>query len=166
MTPTILYGSEVWSMTLQRQQKLRATQRRMMRQIIQAHRSYDNYDTHIEWIKAETSRAVKTMHDNNVECWTILQRRKTWKWAEKQTSRQGERWNQAVITWHLHDSRPRGRPKCRWHDVMNSFLEKTTGRTHRDNDWQKIASNASAWRNLAKDFENETSLTSYIDIDE
>ena len=166
VTPTILYGSEVWSMTLRRQQKLRAAQRRMMRQIIHAHRSYDRYDTHVEWIKAETSRAVKIMHDHKVECWTILQRRKTWKWAEKLTSTEGERWNQAVVTWCLHECRPRGRPQARWHGVLNSFLEKTTGRTHQDNDWQKVASNTAMWWNLAKVFEKETSLAPDSDMEE
>jgi hypothetical protein len=166
VTPTILYGSEVWTMTLQRQKKLRATQRRMMRQIIQAHRSYDRFENYVDWMKAETSRAVKTMHDNNVECWTVLQRRKTWDWAEKLVSTEGERWNQAVITWHLQGTRTRGRPKCRWHDVMNTFLEKTTGRAHRGNDWQKAASNKRIWRSMAADFEKETSLTSFTDMDE
>ena len=43
VTPTILYGSEVWTMTLQLQKKLRATQRKMMSLITHAHRSYNNY---------------------------------------------------------------------------------------------------------------------------
>ena len=38
VTPTILYGSEVWTMTLQRLKKLRTTQRKMLRLIIQAYR--------------------------------------------------------------------------------------------------------------------------------
>lgn len=166
VTRTILYGSEVWSVTLHRQQKLRAAQRRMMRQIIHAHRSYDRYDNHVEWIKAETSRAEKTMHDHKVECCTILQRRKMRKWAEKLALTEGERWDRAVVTWCCHESRPRGRPRSRWHDVLKSFLEKTTGRTRRDNDWQKVALNADAWWNLAKVSEKETSLTPCSDMEE
>ena len=81
-----------------------------------------------------------------------------WNWAEKLVSATGERWNQAVLTWRLEDIRPRGRPKRRWHDVLNIFLEKVTGRIHRTNDWQKAASDASTWKSLAKEFEKDTSL--------
>ena len=130
-----------------------------MRRIIHAHRSYDHFDNYVEWITAETSRAVKIMHDNNMECWTVLQRRKMWNWAEKLASTEGERWNHAVLTWRLHEPRPPGRPKHRWHDVLNSFLEKATGRAHREDDWQKTASHTSTWRSVARDFEKETSLT-------
>ena len=49
---------------------------------------------------------------------------------------------------------------------MNSFLEKAIGFTHRENDWQKVASNAGAWRSLARAFVKITSRSFHIDIDE
>lgn len=54
ITPTILYGNETWTMKRQRQLSLRAVQRRMMRRLIHAHRSYDRYDSYVDWIKEES----------------------------------------------------------------------------------------------------------------
>ena len=62
-----------------------------MRQILQAHRSYDDFENYVEWIKAETSNAVKAMDDNNAECWTGLEGRKTWNETEQLASTRGER---------------------------------------------------------------------------
>ena len=166
VTPTILYGSEVWTMTLQRQKKLRAMQRKMMRLITHAHRSYNNYENYVDWIEAETSKVVKLIHDQKMECWTILQRRKMWNWAEKMTSTKGQRWNKTVNSWLLNDIRSRGKPKYKWHDIMNEFLGKVTGRLHRENDLQKTGANKSEWMSMAKDFEKETSLMNDPDIDE
>ena len=59
-----------------------------------------------------------------------------------------------------------GRPKYRWHDIMNEFLGKAAERLHRENDLQKTAANKSAWMSMAKDFEKETSLMHDPDIDE
>ena len=78
------------------------------------------------------------------------------------TSSKGHRWLKTVNSWQLHDIRSRGRPKYRWHDVMNDFLEKATGRVHRENDWQKAA----VRRSMAKDLEKETSLMIDSDLDE
>ena len=39
VTPTMLYGSEAWSMTQKRQMKLRPTQRRMFRSLLHCHRT-------------------------------------------------------------------------------------------------------------------------------
>ena len=82
------------------------------------------------------------------------------------TSTKSERWNKSVNNSHLHDIRSRGRPKYKWHDVMNEILEKATGRLHRENDWQKTAANKSEWMSSAKDFRKETSLMNDPDIDE
>jgi hypothetical protein len=166
ITPTILYGSETWTMTLQRQLSLRAVQRRMMRRIIHAHRSYDKYDSYVDWIKEETAKAVQTMADHNIICWTVLQRRKAWKWAGKMANKSNDRWNHAVNAWHLHDIRPRGRPKARWQDVLNRFLTQKLDRDHINDDWMKAAADRKSWQNMARDFEEVTSLDKQPDEDE
>ena len=89
-----------------------------------------------------------------------------WNWAEKMTSTKGQRWNKTVNSWLLNDIQSRGKPKYRWHDIMNEFLGKVTGRLHWENALQKTAANKSEWLSIAKDFEKETSLMNDPDIDE
>ena len=58
------------------------------------------------------------------------------------------------------------RPKYKWHDIMNEFLGKVTGRFHRENDWQKTGANKIKWMSTTKDFEKETAMMNDPDIDE
>ena len=106
------------------------------------------------------------MVDHNITCWTVLQRRKLWKWARKMCSSSGDRWNHAVNVWHLRDIRPRGRPKNRWHDVLNNFLSKKLGCVHNNDDWMKAAADKTSWQNMAREFEEDTSLAKRDDEDE
>ena len=57
ITPTVLYGCEVWAMTKERQLKLRTAQRKMFRQLTQAHRHHPNYPDHISWLRASTKKS-------------------------------------------------------------------------------------------------------------
>ena len=95
------------------------------------------------------------MHDQKMECWTVLQRRKNWNRREKITSIKGKRWNKTVNSWQFHDILSRGKPKHRWHDVITDFLGKATGRVHGENDWHKTAASKSGWMSMATDLENE-----------
>ena len=49
VTPTILYGSEVWTITLQRQKKLNRTQSELMRNIICTYHAYEYFKTKIHF---------------------------------------------------------------------------------------------------------------------
>ena len=69
-------------MTLQRQKKLRTTQRTMLRLIFHTHCSYYSFENYAGRIVAETSKLMKVMHDQKMDCLTVLQRRKIWNWAE------------------------------------------------------------------------------------
>ena len=138
----------------------------MMRRLTHAHRSYDKYDSYVDWIQEETAKAVKAMADHNITCWTILQRRKCWKWAGKMASSGSDKWNHAVNAWHLHDIRPRGHPKTRWHDVLSKFLKHTLDREHLNNDWLKAAADTTSWQSLASEFEEVTALDRQADADE
>ena len=73
ITPTILYASECWTLTSNRQKKLRTTQRRMMRLITGAHRSYDDYEDHSSWMKDTTREIEATMKKYGPKHWTTSQ---------------------------------------------------------------------------------------------
>ena len=135
VTPTILYGSETWTMTKQLQKKLRATQRKMMRLLIHAHRSYNNFEDHVEWIKDATRRAELAMATHNIKCWSESQNTRMWDWACKVAQKHDGRWTYTAAKWQPVAVRVRGRPKTRWHDTINAYLTQATGNNHTQDDW-------------------------------
>ena len=145
ISPTILYGSEAWAMTKRRQVMLRSTQRKMLRLMIQAHRTYDYFDDHVSWIKDATKRAETAMAEHGVKSWTESQCARSWAWAGKVAQSHEGRWTYTAAKWQPHTRRSRGRPKARWHDPINQYLTSTTSIEHQGDDWIKVASSASTW---------------------
>ena len=139
------YGSEAWAMTRGRQEQLRTTQRRMLRQLTHAHKSYGDFENHIEWLQASTRQVEAVMSKFNMSSWTSLQRSKASRWAGKMVQTPDERWTATVAGWRAHGNRSRGRPKTRWSDSMNAFLSNVTGLPHTDDDWCRIARDVTQW---------------------
>ena len=156
ITPTILYGSEAWGTKRSSQQKLHATQMKMMRLLIHAHRTYDRYDNHVEWIKDVTTKAAATMEKYGIREWTETQSRKKWTWAGKVAQAHEGRWTAILTAWSPHASRPRGRPRKRWADDINGFLTLQAGTKHEGEDWRSLASRPKTWGSLIKDFVSHT----------
>ena len=152
VTPTILYGSEAWTMTKQLQTKLRTTQRKMMRLLIHADKSYDSFQDHVEWIKDATRRAESVMETHNIKCWTELQKTRMWDWACKVAQKHEGRWTHTAAKWQPNAIRVKCRPKTRWHDVINSYLTLATGQTHQHDDWAATLANADFGRKHRRRF--------------
>ena len=129
ITPTVLYGSEAWTMTQQRLAKLQTAQRRMLRNLTQSHRSYDHFDNYIDWIQHATDKVESLMGQFGIEAWTKLQQSKKWKWADNVACSPGAKWSRLVAEWRIYDTRPQGRPRTRWEDsIIQRLAEITTTR--------------------------------------
>ena len=68
--PTMLYGIHSWAMTTERRQRVRATQRRMMRTILGRH--WKPGEDYVDWTKAATEEAEQTMRKHNVPDWVTV----------------------------------------------------------------------------------------------
>ena len=158
ITPTALYGCEAWAMTVKRQTCLRTAQRKMVRRIMNAHRTYPDFDNYVDWMKSETAKADELMNVHNVTCWTKIQRRRMWKWAGKMASEKDGRWNKAINDWQPYHARPRGRPRTRWSDTLNAFMALESSTKHNPMDWTKKAKNEKEWQALGPRFEEEMCL--------
>ena len=148
ISPTILYGCEAWAMKQKSQLKLRSTQRKMMRLLTRAHKTYDNYDNYADWIKDATAAAEAVRTQHSVKSWTEAQCSKKWEWAGKVAQSHEGRWTVTSTTWKPYQTRPRGRPKHRWHDSINNFLTLHSGVDHKEDDWMKEAKDPIIWSRL------------------
>ena len=87
ITPTMLYSSGTWVVTIERQRRLRATQRRMLRMMLSSKRTYkDNEGTiedYVEWVQRATREVEKTMAAHGIKDWVGQQRLRLWQWAGK-----------------------------------------------------------------------------------
>ena len=144
ITPTVLYGCEVWAMTKERQLKLRTAQRKMFRQLTQAHRHHPNYPDHISWLRASTKKVEETMANHGIASWTRMQRERSWTWAAKVATASDARWSTVIANWVAPGERPRGRPNTRWSDVLNAFFAGA--------DWRQVARNQDQWHELLPAF--------------
>ena len=158
ISQTILYGCEAWAMKQKSQHKLRATQRKMMRLLTRAHKTYGNYDNYKDWIKDSTVAAESARIQHGVKSWTTIQCQKKWDWAGKVAQSHGGRWTDTSTKWKPNQTRVRGRPKQRWSDSINNFLTSHTGTEHQDDDWLSIARDPIAWHRLKEDYAHYADL--------
>ena len=120
----------------------------MVRLLIQAQKTYGNYENHVDWIKGaiDAAEAARVQHD--IKSWTATQCNKNLAWAGKVAQSHEGRWTTTSSSWKPNGIRPRGRPKHRWHDSINNFLTLHTGVKHKDDDWMGAAKDQSTWSGL------------------
>ena len=124
VTPTVLYGCEAWTMTVELENRLQRTQRQMLRMIIQSPRrriiaqsDTDSSDTTNqtsdeipptdevtlepwqEWISRCTHEAESRMKKLKLEDWKTIQRRRKWKWAHKVAMSTQDSWILRALNW-------------------------------------------------------------------
>ena len=126
VTPTVLYGSETWTMTKELEQKLQRTQRKMLRMIVQILRrrtvqepdsdesETNSYQSNIqhpeepseellepwhEWIQRCTHEAEQRMQNLQMRDWVHLQRQRKWRWAGKIATMGHDCWIIRALTW-------------------------------------------------------------------
>ena len=121
ITPTILYDSECWVMTFERQRELRTTQRPMLRTVLGSGRKPTldpprSKEDYVERIKRAKRQSEQAMKANGVTDWVQLQRSRLWKWAGKVARLENGRWSQEVLKWDPEGCRAQGRPRTCWTD--------------------------------------------------
>jgi len=130
VTPTVLYGSEAWTMTAEMSKLLRTTQRRMLRMILgqgrrrterrherqQEHqKSEDSEDdsvsfqeteedvleTWVDWIRRVTHSVENSMKKLKIRPWIEQARKRKWKFAAELYTGGGEqKWTHLALKWN------------------------------------------------------------------
>ena len=136
VTPSACYAAATWTMTKSLEQRVRVTQRKMLRMILYLRRAADE-----EWevyMRRSTYRLKAIMVKHNVEDWVKLQRKRKWRFAGKTALFQDGRWSRRIFEWRpaLHGHRRVGAPNTRWED---DIVEHVGG------NWTQIATDTQLW---------------------
>ena len=144
VTPTLLYGSETWTMTRELVREIQSTQRKMLRMIVQVpHRRAvqedesdgsdvtrnrsrgeaeeeetcpdESLEPWREWVQRCTHVAEERMRRLKIKDWIHLQRQRKWRWAYKVATTKQDSWILRALTW---DPSPK----------MNAFQNRNVGR--------------------------------------
>ena len=175
VTPTALYGCSSWTTTKALTTKLRTTQRRMLRLIIKTNRRHNipqqdgttPMEPWPEYIKRATTAAEQHLHRLHIESWPTTYLKRKWRWAARVAAQPLTRWTRLSVTWQPQldhkkiTARRQARPRRRWEDDMNSFLETLThnveNTTHPPS-WLNSASDQTTWSQL------ETQFITYMNL--
>ena len=123
----------------------------------------DVLETWVDFIQRATRIAEETIAKHEIEEWTTLLWRRTWRWCHRVAQQPRDRWSHLVAHWRpdLDDkrrgTRHQARPRKRWDDDIQHFL-----RTHLatlDADWRDLARNPGAWRNMEQHYLDHMLLT-------
>ena len=162
ITPTVLYGSSTWTMKEDTKQKLKKTQRHMLRTILQhgrrrlvaetssnstssstASSSEDALESWVDWIKRVTAEVEHECARCGIDDWVDQQRKMKLRWAGHLARRLDERWAKVLLNWspdsQLSRRRMQGHPKKRWADDVEVIP-----------DWKEKAQDRAQWRLLTE----------------
>lgn len=163
VTPTFLYGSGTWTVTAERERKIRTAQRRMLRWILGSGRKplapsenndseYDDIsepeeiegeadmteESWLDWIRRTTKVAEEHLHKSGLDDWVTAVGRKKWRWAGHLARRSDGRWDRRLLTSSpLEGRRNRGRPCKRWSSDLDEFFQTKAG--YPRNSWIEVA---------------------------
>ena len=173
ITPTVLYGSNSWTMTKAHITKLQRAQRRMMLLIVGTPRRrtttsaylHDNHHTTTdtttepwpEYIRRATDIAERQLRTLNIECWTTTYWRRKWRWAARVATQDCTRWSRRVIHWEpqhtekRQTARRQARPHKRWDDDITTFIHNLPQHTT-TSQWSQLARDAITWQALEDQF--------------
>ena len=120
VTPSVLYASGTWTMTIENERALRTAQRRMMRWIVQVGRLHD--EEWVDYITRSTRRSIQLASACGVEDWIEIQRCRKFDLAGRTANLHDGRWNTRLLSWRPwfreHPRRNVGRPCKRWQDDL------------------------------------------------
>ena len=144
--PTILYGSETWTTTKEIEQRIKTTQRQMLRMIVRVPRrvvepSGESAGSDVtsegdsspeveieaeaelepwsEWIQRATHEAENRMRQLNIQDWVSLQRSRKWKSSRQIATCTGDSWILDALTWD---------PYPRWRMAVSRRIGRPTKR--------------------------------------
>ena len=105
----------------------------------------------VDYVRRATGIAEEHLRNTRLEDWVAGQRRRKWTWAGHAARRLDSRWSNKILHCNsLPGHRPRGRPKTRWRDAVEHFVE-----THTEwagSDWTALAQDDKAWKGLTDKF--------------
>jgi len=173
VTPSALYGSGSWAMTQSRAQKLRSTQRKMLRTILGRGRrreetteetsssdhstapseEEDKLESWTAWIQRTTHEAVDAMNKVGVPDWAEEQQRRKWRWCGHALRRLDGRWTRKVVMWMPEDgARGRGHPCARWEDDIIAFVSAVVDNPAQWDQISQMAADREGWTMLEKEY--------------
>ena len=155
----MLYGCVSWTMTKERQNKLRAVQRKMLRIIIGVRRKRTLditgeavLEDWVQWIQRSTHEAERIRQFYNIPDWNEEVDRRKFRWAGHVARRKDNRWTKIILEWALNGMRTRGRPCMRWCDSLNKFFFGASNMHVGNAPWMILAQNREKWRKLEEDY--------------
>ena len=127
VTPTLLYGSSTWALTMQQEASLVVLRRRMLRFVCRIYCRKDDAGEQEDWIDY-MSRSAHTVdrisEEHQYESWVLAHRCRKWRFAGRTPCRTENRWSTKLLTWipNLGHGRLPGRPKTRWSNDIESYV--------------------------------------------
>ena len=143
VAPVVLYGSACWTVTQRMAQRIRSTQRRMLRLILGSPRRPE--EEWADYMKRTTHYIEELSGCLGYESWDVVQRRRKFRFAGRVARSCDDRWARRMLQWtpwfRLPSSFGRrvGRPTSRWLDDLNQFA---------GSNWIASACDAELWKVL------------------
>jgi hypothetical protein len=155
VTPTVLYGSGSWTMTKEREGRLKVARRRMLRQITQVPRlktceEDGSLEDWVAYIIRSTHVAENESDKAGVSDWVLAQRSRKWRWAGHVARYEDRRWTKVLLDWMPTGARRSGRPTKRYEDELDEFATLHCEGAR----WYNAAKNRDVWRRLEGAFVN------------
>ena len=121
VSATVLYGSGAWTMTKDREQRLRTSMRRMMRKMLGCPRRLlddgQMGETWVEWIVRATHRVENVMRSLGIHGWVEGQQFRKQQLGKRIQRSTDSRWSKRLLQWQPDGGfRSVGRPCARWLD--------------------------------------------------
>ena len=126
VTPTVLYGLSAAALTAQQLEKLDATQRQMLRNMVGWKRvPLEDWSDTMRRMRRKVDTALMA---HPVKDWSEQHLRSQFRFACRVASRGGD-WPARLSRWHPGESvagayRSRGRPPLRWDDRLSQFASE------------------------------------------
>ena len=160
ITPTVLYGSCAWTMKVEFEQKLRKTQRQMLRIILHKRRvrtaaesssdsssssttdaDDDGLEAWVDWIRRVTAEVEHEREKCGIKSWESQQRLRKLRWAGHVARMSVHRWASVLLFWQptvaIQAQRKRGHPCKRWVDDLEAL-----------GDWTEMALDRERWKSV------------------
>jgi hypothetical protein len=169
ITPTALYGSGSWTLTEMHLARLKKTQRRMLRSILQHGRRRqqpmsetssiqtaseiqdEDLEPWLEWIQRVTREVEQVQAKLKIDDWTTACQRRKYKWAGHASRRTDGRWSTAMLDWQPEGGprqsgqgrgRRHARPNRRWCDTIDQYFISIGMQA---GEWRIMAANRNEW---------------------
>ncbi|MFH4982022.1 hypothetical protein AB6A40_008731 [Gnathostoma spinigerum] len=125
VVPSMLYGSETWSLTKSEEHQLAVTERAMERRMLKI--------TKLDHVRNEDIRQRTRVVD------VVLESIKSkLRWAGHVARMKDDRWTKKVSDWYPRNhKRPVERPPRRWNDLMRARLGPM---------WRRMAQDRTKWK--------------------